>query len=406
METKFDQSLFEDMLPLYYKRLFPFDPYYRWLSYGKEEDYFQRREFSFTLVDDIYLRFKSFENLTELQDCMFKERPFKIDIGAVYSLSPKEHKNSPSFVPREKELVFDIDMTDYDDVRTCCSGADICDMCWKFMTLACRILDAALREDFGFKHLLWVFSGRRGIHCWVCDSSARALRDKARSSVAEYLQLVTGGSFQLKKVSIFGDNVHYSIKRALEVIRKEFVSMCMEDQDILGSKKGLIQFLGCIVDDSLKVEVSKELEKHSTSLDRWNAFVDYMEGLRAKGMLKKKNQNLVDEIMIQYTYPRLDINVSKGLGHLLKSPFCVHPKTGKVCVPFNPRAVEKFNPMTVPTISQLLGEINAYDEKNDLKHIKDYKKTSIHKSVVIFEQFVRALEESFPNKKLDSSMEF
>lgn len=59
---------------------------------------------------------------------------------------------------------------------------------------------------------------------------------------------------------------------------------------------------------------------------------------------------MIEEAKIYYAYPRLDINVTKGMAHLLKSPFCVHPKTGKISVPFQAETVDNFHPNSVPTI--------------------------------------------------------
>lgn len=58
---------------------------------------------------------------------------------------PKDRFSVKKNVAVQRELVFDIDMDAYNEVRTCCSENDVCPKCWKFMTIACQILDMALR---------------------------------------------------------------------------------------------------------------------------------------------------------------------------------------------------------------------------------------------------------------------
>ena len=68
-------------------------------------------------------------------------------------------------------------------------------------------MDTILREDFGFRRVLWVYSGRRGVHCWVCDSEARRLTNEQRSSVAEYLSLGKANEQSDKKARDGGGGV-------------------------------------------------------------------------------------------------------------------------------------------------------------------------------------------------------
>lgn len=71
-------------------------------------------------------------------------------------------------------------------------------------------------------------------------------------------------------------------------------------------------------------------------------------------------EKLIPAVVITYTYPRLDIEVSKTMNHLLKAPFCVHPKTGRICVPIDPADVDSFDPLRVPTVAQLSEEATLH----------------------------------------------
>ena len=57
-------------------------------------------------------------------------------------------------------------------------------------------------EQFGYKHLLWVYSGRRGIHCWISDSDALDLTDDQRKAIITYLEVIKGGKEMTKKVNV------------------------------------------------------------------------------------------------------------------------------------------------------------------------------------------------------------
>lgn len=370
------------MMKLYYGWLFPHQELYKWLSYGKgvpggEGLSFQNREFCFTLDGDVFVRYQSFKDGPELLAALRDRVPSKIDIGPVYNVDPQRRSAymggaAGGFVPVERELVFDIDLTDYDDVRECGKGGHICGACWPLMATAIQVLDAGLREDFGFRHVLWVYSGRRGVHAWVCDERARRLTDEQRSAVAAYFSVYRGQQRGGAKLALGLDD-HPAVRRAAEALRTAFEEHLLPGQHLLEDEAHAEAMLGLLPGDALRDSVRARWAAggcaagECLSLWRWRALE--MEVEAEKEAVRRANardargvkalDRALREIIFTYTYPRLDMEVSKKMNHLLKAPFCVHPKTGRVCVPIDPAAAWEFDPEAVPTVGGLLAQLNA-----------------------------------------------
>lgn len=83
-----------------------------------------------------------------------------------------------------------------------------------------------LAEDFGFQHLLWVYSGRRGVHVWVCDEQARQMDDAQRTALVNYFNVIKGGAQQQKKVQL-SRPLHPSLRYAMrEMISPLIIQPC------------------------------------------------------------------------------------------------------------------------------------------------------------------------------------
>eukprot|EP01122_Echinamoeba_exundans_P017111 TRINITY_DN8902_c0_g1_i1.p1 TRINITY_DN8902_c0_g1~~TRINITY_DN8902_c0_g1_i1.p1 ORF type:complete len:430 (+),score=98.44 TRINITY_DN8902_c0_g1_i1:38-1291(+) len=380
----------KEVLQVYYDRLFPAKELYDWLSYG-DPKYFANREISYAIRvegadgkdDEAIIRFLSYDDFAAFKKDIKIRLPLKMDIGAVYNSRPINRASNGNFAPVEKELVFDIDANDYDDVRICgCKGKpSVCKVCWPLLTTAMHVIDTALKQDFGFEHIAWIFSGRRGVHCWVCDQRARSLSADARAHVAQYLAVISSKDFRFKR------SLHPSLARAQTFLMK-YMDQIAADHGLMDIEEHANKLLSYAPEAVRRLLSEKWSEAGDalSSAQKWAQFCDTIQDhLSNKGA--RENANYVADAVFFYAYPRLDIQVSKQWNHLLKSPFVVHPGTGNVCVPIDPTAFDEFDPEKVPTVQEVINELQVAGASTG--DVPDWKKTKLAPYLELFKEFVR-----------------
>ncbi|KAJ7690633.1 prim-pol domain-containing protein [Mycena rosella] len=389
-----------EIMLAFYRRLYPFKSIFHWLNHKPTPDHlFVNREIAFNLPGEVIIRYNSFNDHDEFKKQVCKLNPTRFEIGPVYTSRPRDRKTARgAFNPTQRELVFDIDMTDYDPVRTCCSDADICKRCWSFISAAVRVLDTAIREQFGYEHLLWVYSGRRGIHLWISDNEAMGLTDEQRKVIVNWLTVVPKDESKRLNVRFGSRALPASLQTSLDHLAVVFSELILDDQDCFASEAGYQALLN-LIPDSRVVDTlqSKWSGTSSSSQEKWKDLKTQIKSYKKGTPQRAALAAAMEDIILQYTYPRLDENVSKKRNHLLKAPFCVHPKTGRVCVPVDPARIEEFDPETVPTVTQLLKELDAVAESAE--HHSDWERTSLKPYVDMLDKHNLAIMDQVRKEK-------
>ena len=325
-----------------------------------------RREISYILPaadenadDEFCVRNLSYTDWRAFRDDVQRLTPLRIDIGAIFDGDVKNNKDKVdglNITPIEREFVIDIDMTDYDHIRTCCEGKKLCNKCWTYVRAAHKVLTLILRKAFGFMHILWVFSGRRGMHAWICDREARIMSKKVRKAVTEFLNFTITNEkvAYLVKPELINRNYDYSLLFEAYEKLKDYTSFLLDEQRIL-SRPNIYEQVITIVERYLDRSLTQDEHDNLNRLDNDHATqkFKYLVSLIAKeeNGADKSNKFKI-EFVLGYLYPKIDSHVSAQVNHLLKAPFNIHHASMNISVPI--MDIDSFNIENASSVSDIL----------------------------------------------------
>jgi DNA primase small subunit len=114
-----------------------------------------------------------------------------------------------------------------------------------------------------------------------------------------------------------------------------------------------------------EIKLRDILRLRASSLDKWEMLFGELQAYENDGATGKNKNNYkytrtqlcFKEIRLMLLYPRLDINVTKHINHLLKSPFCVHPKTGLISVPLTENDIVNFDISRIPNLTETIEDL-------------------------------------------------
>lgn len=266
----------------------------------------------------------SFTSAEQFRKALVDNVPTRIELGAVYRYAAGDKSSMIANVPVMRELVFDYDISDKREYLLCCDGASVCSKCWIFIRCAIRCTIAVLSEFYGINQPLIVFSGKKGVHIYATGYEPSTYSESARSLIID----------QLRSLSKLAVDVYITKSKVAELCLPIMSSECDEyfrqfSSDLLASK-----FPGRAL-------------LHSESYE--DAF-QFVKGAAYNNLKIPSKLRTSIAFMVESMCPKPDAAITTQMAHLVKMMWCIHPSTGKVCVPISVDQLKYFDPSDVPCI--------------------------------------------------------
>lgn len=344
-----------------------------------------RRELCVETESGHYVRWLSVSSSEEMRGLLVSKKAAKFHTGAVFTCQPRlrravqaaQQKLGEDAAPMQaelRELVFDVDCTDYSMLEADKNDIGSCDRAIPIVMLGMKVVARLLRSMFGFENTLLTYSGLKGAHLSVHDKRACALSDDERGAVVAALQ-----PSKFDK-SGFLDFLSKSpdVEDVVDEIIMQFWAGEQGCVRLLETTEARIKFTSLLSCAYLQKAVT-EAGPFDDAVHYFNALIEASETSK----FRDSNTRIIFAAICLFLWPRLDVEVSKKRNHLSKAVFSLHSKTKRVCVPVELDGCETFNPASCPTANGLLlgNDTSAFQ-------------TSLH----TLDRFIARLEESDTEK--------
>lgn len=351
-------------LKQYYSSSFPMEMVAELLNRRSSRS-FSNREYALSWQRDgrpALQRFNSYQSAEQMRQDFVRRCPESLIVGAVYGTNPalRWAVGIDLLEPVERELVFDIDLKDYDDIRSCecktrTAGLRVCYACWPLAVVSLLALRYLLANKFGFKDFLFTFSGSKGVHCWVLDESAATYRNEARVAIANYMWPFTskegtdGERHRLQPSSCeLMDTLYTDV---LVPFFERFVLGRILDLNTLSGQRVVLEVAKA---HGLNDDVFIALPRSETSQLIW-------EGVKFVVQERAANaEEILRALVFRCTFPRIDYAVTTTMQHIIRCPFSVNYGSGYLCVPIDLDTALQFDLGTAPALGNFVEGLDSH----------------------------------------------